>query len=45
MKRGCKEMLETITEAADMNMKDFIKNLGLETDEDYGVSLDNILIK
>ena len=45
MKRGCKEMLETISEQADMNLKDFIKNLGLETDEDYGVSLDSILIK
>ena len=45
MKRGCKEMLDTISEAADMNPKEFIKKLGLETDEDYGVNLDDILIK
>ena len=30
-------MMDAISESADMNMKDFIKNLGLEIDEDYGV--------
>ena len=39
LKRGCKEMMEMISESADMNIKDFIKNLGLELDEDYGVDL------
>ena len=32
-------MMEMISESADMNLKDFIKNLGLELDEDYGVDL------
>jgi len=32
-------MMEMISESADMNIKDFIKNLGLELDEDYGVDL------
>ena len=32
-------MMDAISESADMNLKDFIKGLGLETDEDYNVDL------
>ena len=39
MKRGCTEMIDTITEAVEMNTKEYIKGLGLETDEDFGVDL------
>ena len=38
-KRGCTEMIDMILESVDMNKKEFIKSLGLETDEDYGVDL------
>jgi hypothetical protein len=43
LKRGCKEMIDVISENADMNPKDFIKNLGLETDEDYNVDITKII--
>ena len=36
-------MMDIISEQVDMNLKEFIKNLGLETDEDYGVDLSKIL--
>ena len=35
-------MMDCISESADMNLKDFIKDLGLETDEDYNVDLNSI---
>jgi hypothetical protein len=35
-------MMDQISESADMNMKEFIKSLGLETDEDYNVDLNQI---
>ena len=44
IKRGAKEMLDIISEQVDMNLKDFIKNLGLETDEDYGVDVNKIIM-
>lgn len=44
IKRQCRDMMDTISESADLNLKDFIKSLGLETDEDYGVDLNNIKI-
>jgi predicted nuclease with TOPRIM domain len=44
VKRGCKEMLDIISEQADINPKDFVKNLGLETDEDYGVNPDKLMM-
>ena len=36
MKRGCKEIIEAISESAEMNPKEFIRGLGLEVDEDFG---------
>ena len=36
-------MIDVISENADMNPKDFIKNLGLETDEDYNVDITKII--
>ena len=42
LKRGAKEMLDVISESADMNPKDFTKNLGMEIDEDYSVDLTKI---
>lgn len=39
LKRGCKELLDIISESADMNPKDFTRNLGMEIDEDYGVDI------
>ena len=39
LKRGGKEMLDVISESADMNPKDFTKNLGMEIDEDYSVDV------
>lgn len=35
--------MDIISEQVDMNLKEFIKNLGLETDEDYGVDVNKIL--
>ena len=37
-------MLDIISEQADINPKDFIRNLGLETDEDYGVNPEKLLM-
>ena len=45
IKREAKEMMDIISEQVDMNLKEFIKNLGLETDEDYGVDVNKILCK
>ena len=39
MKKGCKEMVDTISECADLNPKEFIQKLGLETDEEYGADI------
>jgi hypothetical protein len=36
-------MIELIAEQIDMNPKDYIKNLGMEIDEDYGVLPDALL--
>ena len=44
IKRDCREMMDIISESADMNLKDFIKGLGLETDEDYAVDLNKMKI-
>jgi len=44
VKRGCKDMMDMISEQADINLKDFIKNLGLETDEDYGVDPNKMVL-
>ncbi len=38
-------MIEVISESADLNPKDFMKNLGLEQDEDYGVDFLKMSIK
>ena len=42
MKKGCKEMLETISDCAEINPKELTKKLGLETDEDARVDLAKI---
>ena len=42
LKRGCREMIDMIAESADMNPKEFIKKVELETDEDNAVNLDSI---
>jgi hypothetical protein len=42
LKRGCKEFIDMIAESVDLNPKEFIKKLEMETDEDNGVSLDSI---
>lgn len=44
VKRGCKEMVDTISEQADVNPKEFIRNLGLEVDEDYGVKPEMLMV-
>lgn len=36
-KSGCLEMVDMISEGMDMNWKEFMKMLGMETDEDFGV--------
>ena len=33
-KRGCMEVIDQISESVEMNRKDFIKKIGLETDEE-----------
>ena len=44
MKKGCKEMIDTISECADINQKELIKKLGIETDEECGVDINQIII-
>ena len=39
LKRGCNEMVDTITEAIEMNPKEFRRGCGIEVDEDYNVNL------
>lgn len=36
-KRGCTDVVDQISESAEMNRKDFIKKIGLETDEENKV--------
>ncbi|TNV77411.1 hypothetical protein FGO68_gene16095 [Halteria grandinella] len=36
-KRGCMDVVDQVSESVDMNRKEFIKKLGLETDEEYKV--------
>ena len=36
-KRGCMDIVNTISESMEMNRKDFIKKVGLDTDEEYKV--------
>ena len=42
-KRGCKELVDMISESADMNPKEFVSSLGLETDEDYQLDIKQFL--
>lgn len=44
MKRGCREILDVISESADLNPKEFMKQLGMETDEDYNTGPDKMVI-
>lgn len=41
-KKGCKEMVDTISECAEIKPKDLMKKIGLETDEEYNVDINNI---
>ena len=36
-KRGCMDIINSISESMDVNKKDFIKKIGLETDEECKV--------
>ena len=36
-KRGCMDIVNTISESMEMNRKDFIKKVGLDTDEENKV--------
>jgi hypothetical protein len=36
-KRGCMDVVSSIAESMDLNRKDFIKKLGLDTDEEHKV--------
>jgi hypothetical protein len=36
-KRGCMDIINNISESMDVNKKDFIKKIGLETDEECKV--------
>lgn len=38
-KRACMEIIDMISESADMNRKEFIKKLGIETDEEARVNI------
>ena len=37
-RKGCMEAMDQISESVDMNRKDFIKKIGIETDEENKVS-------
>jgi hypothetical protein len=43
-KRACMEIIDIISESADLNRKEFIKKLGIETDEDVGVNIADYLM-
>ena len=36
-KRGCTEVVDTISESAEMNRREFMKKVGVETDEENRV--------
>jgi Leucine zipper with capping helix domain len=36
-RRGCMDVIEGISESVEMNKKDFIKKVGIETDEENKV--------
>ena len=42
-KRACMDIVDQITESADLNRKEFIKKLGLEMDEDYKVNINDYI--
>ncbi len=37
-RKGCMDAMDQISESVDMNRKDFIKKIGIETDEENKVS-------
>lgn len=43
VKRGCREILDVVSEAADLNPKEFMKQLGMETDEEYNVAPEKMI--
>ena len=38
-RRACHEIVDMICDSVDQNRKEFFEQVGLETDEDYGVSI------
>lgn len=42
-KRACNEIIETICESADLNKRDFVKKLGIDTDEDNKVNANDFV--
>jgi hypothetical protein len=36
-RKGCMEAMDQISESVEMNRKDFIKKIGIETDEEFKV--------
>ena len=38
-KRACHEIVDMICDSMDMGHKEFFEQVGLETDEDYGVNI------
>jgi hypothetical protein len=42
-KKECKNIIDIISETSDLNTKQFIKKIGVETDEEFNVSLDTYI--
>ena len=40
-RRACLEIVDMISDSVDMRRKDFMEKVGLETDEEYGLKLDD----
>ena len=38
-RRACLEITDMVCESVDQNRKEFFETVGLETDEDYGISI------
>ena len=43
-KRGCMEVLDTIAENADINRRELMVKVGVETDEEMNVSINEISV-
>lgn len=42
-KRACMEIVDVISESADINRKEFIKKVGIETDEECKVNINDYI--